>query len=49
VLERSSAAINKAADTGLIRTSVRQGPRGQGMLRILGKPELRFLNSLLTK
>ena len=43
VLERSHLAINKAVDTGLIRTSVRRGPRGQGTLRILGKPELRFL------
>lgn len=43
VLERSSLAINKAVDTGLIRATVRQGPPGQGNLRILGKPELRFL------
>jgi uncharacterized protein (DUF433 family) len=43
VLERSSLAINKAVDTGLIRAGTRQGPGGQGTLRILGKPELRFL------
>jgi uncharacterized protein (DUF433 family) len=43
VLERSSLAINKAVDTGLIRAGTRQGPGGQGTLRILGRPELRFL------
>jgi uncharacterized protein (DUF433 family) len=43
VLERSSLAINKAVDTGLIRTGTRRGPGGRGTLRILGKPELRFL------
>jgi len=43
VLERSNLAINKAVDTGLIRTSTRRGPGGNGTLRILGKPELRFL------
>jgi len=43
VLERSNISINKAVDTGLIRATVRQGPKGQGTLRLLGKPELRFL------
>jgi uncharacterized protein (DUF433 family) len=43
VLERSTPAINKVVDTGLIRTSMRLGPKGHGKLRILGKPELRFL------
>ena len=43
VLERSNLAINKAIDTGLIRTSTRRGPDGQRTRRILGKPELRFL------
>jgi uncharacterized protein (DUF433 family) len=43
VLERSNVAINKAVDTGLIRAGVRRGPSGQGMSRILGKPELLFL------
>src|ERR1700677_4738972 len=43
VLERSNLAINKAVDTGLIRTGTRRGPGGHGTLRILGKPELRFL------
>jgi uncharacterized protein (DUF433 family) len=43
VLERSSLAINKAVDTGLIQASARRGPGRHGTLRILGKPELRFL------
>jgi uncharacterized protein (DUF433 family) len=43
VLERSNLAINKAVDTGLIRTGTRRGPGGNGTPRILGKPELRFL------
>jgi uncharacterized protein (DUF433 family) len=43
VLERSNIFINRAVDTGLIRATVRQGPKGQGTLRLLGKPELRFL------
>jgi len=43
VLERSNLSINKAVDTGLIRATLRQGPKGQGTLRLLGKAELRFL------
>lgn len=43
VLERSNLAINKAVDTGLIRASTRRGRGRQRALRILGKPELRFL------
>jgi uncharacterized protein (DUF433 family) len=43
VLERSSVAINKAVDTGLIRAGVRRGPSGQRTSRTLGKPELLFL------
>jgi uncharacterized protein (DUF433 family) len=43
VLECSPLAINKAVDTGLIRAVTRRGPAGHGTLRILGKPELRFL------
>jgi uncharacterized protein (DUF433 family) len=43
VLERSNLAINKAVDAGLIRVGTRRGPGGHGTLRILGKPELRFL------
>jgi uncharacterized protein (DUF433 family) len=43
VLERSNLAINKAVDSGLIRASTHRGPGGRGMLRVLGKPELRFL------
>ena len=43
VLERPTLAINKAVDTGLIRADTRRGRAGQGTLRILGRPELRFL------
>lgn len=43
VLERPALAINKAVDTGLIRANTRRGPAGHGTLRILGRPELRFL------
>jgi uncharacterized protein (DUF433 family) len=43
VLQRSNLAINKAVDTGLIQATARRGPGRHGMLRILGKPELRFL------
>jgi uncharacterized protein (DUF433 family) len=43
VLERSNLAINKAVDTGLIRTTTRRGAGGQGTRRMLGRPELRFL------
>src|SRR5580658_4802204 len=43
VLERSNLAINKAIDTGLIHAATRPGPGGRGRLRVLGRPELRFL------
>lgn len=41
VVGRSSAAINRAVDRGVIRATLK--PRGKGRLRTVGAAELRFL------